>query len=172
MARLLCSLALCSLLSQSLGCTFENSTDFDGHDIGSVVVAGPVECCSSCTSSADKGCKFWTFIPPNSCWMKVSDAGRRHAGDPGVPGVIAHYTSGSIQGPAPPAPPAPPPFTCQDSWNCSLAGECKDGVCVCDKPWTGSDCSQLSFKPAPISSCGKACAYHAMDEKIPAGEDP
>lgn len=97
--------------------------------------------------------------------MKVSDAGRRHAGDPGVPGVIAHYTSGSIQGPAPPAPPAPPPFTCQDSWNCSLAGECKDGVCVCDKPWTGSDCSQLSFKPAPISSCGKACAYHAMDEK-------
>ena len=30
---------------------------------------------------------------------------------------------------------------------CSLNGELVGGSCVCDKPWTGPDCSSLSFQP-------------------------
>lgn len=31
--------------------------------------------------------------------------------------------------------------------DCSLNGEKRGGVCVCDKPWSGPDCSTLNFKP-------------------------
>ena len=37
------------------------------------------------------------------------------------------------QGPAPPA--------------CSLNGELQGGTCVCDKPWSGPQCSTMNFKP-------------------------
>jgi len=30
---------------------------------------------------------------------------------------------------------------------CSLNGEKKGGACVCDKPWSGPECSTLNFKP-------------------------
>merc|ERR1719223_630578 len=30
---------------------------------------------------------------------------------------------------------------------CSLNGEKKGGVCVCDKPWSGPECSTMNFKP-------------------------
>ena len=55
---------------------------------------------------------------------------------------------------------------CATDDDCSLNGVCgKDGACVCDKPWGDVDCSKLQFLPAPISSCGDACAYHAMDPR-------
>eukprot|EP00413_Alexandrium_margalefii_P002002 CAMPEP_0204523498 /NCGR_PEP_ID=MMETSP0661-20131031/6869_1 /ASSEMBLY_ACC=CAM_ASM_000606 /TAXON_ID=109239 /ORGANISM="Alexandrium margalefi, Strain AMGDE01CS-322" /LENGTH=402 /DNA_ID=CAMNT_0051529197 /DNA_START=42 /DNA_END=1250 /DNA_ORIENTATION=- len=55
--------------------------------------------------------------------------------------------------------------SCDSEMDCSLNGLCTRGVCQCDGPWSGLDCSQLRFKPALISSCGKACAYHAMDKR-------
>lgn len=93
-------------------------------------------------------------MPPSTCYMKVSDAGRRHASDPGAPARIADYTSGSISdSPTPPTPtpspsPTPPaPFVCNDDWDCSLAGTCSDGSCTCDAWASGADCSYLNFQP-------------------------
>jgi hypothetical protein len=31
--------------------------------------------------------------------------------------------------------------------DCSLNGEKKGGACVCDKPWSGPECSTMNFKP-------------------------
>ena len=34
---------------------------------------------------------------------------------------------------------------CKDDLGCSLNGVRKGGACVCDKPWTGASCGELSF---------------------------
>eukprot|EP00729_Bicosta_minor_P009536 gene9536-33631_t len=36
---------------------------------------------------------------------------------------------------------------CTTDWDCSLAGVCTDGKCVCDGWTSGSDCSYLNFQP-------------------------
>ena len=33
---------------------------------------------------------------------------------------------------------------------CSLNGEMQGGKCVCDRPWTGPECSTLQFKPIAV----------------------
>ena len=46
--------------------------------------------------------------------------------------------------------------------DCSLNGEKNAaGVCVCDKPWTGSVCSTMNFKPVtfPQGAYTRASAY-------------
>lgn len=37
--------------------------------------------------------------------------------------------------------------SCVDSLDCSLNGRCLGGECRCDKPWAGSDCGTMRFKP-------------------------
>ena len=37
---------------------------------------------------------------------------------------------------------------CITDWDCSLGGECRDRVCVCDPWFTGQSCSLLNFAPA------------------------
>eukprot|EP00035_Acanthoeca_spectabilis_P011694 m.206085 g.206085 ORF g.206085 m.206085 type:complete len:564 (-) comp15424_c0_seq2:110-1801(-) len=39
---------------------------------------------------------------------------------------------------------------CTTDANCSLNGACLPTGCVCDRPWTGSSCSQLDFNPTPV----------------------
>ena len=67
---------------------------------------------------------------------------------------------------------------CKTDLDCSLNGVCNTstGACACDAPWIGNvdgsntlpDCGFLDFLPSPVSSCGKACAFHggpsSMDE--------
>lgn len=36
---------------------------------------------------------------------------------------------------------------CTSALNCSLNGVCNQGVCHCDKPWSGAACSSMNFKP-------------------------
>ena len=40
---------------------------------------------------------------------------------------------------------------CTDDMGCSLNGGCQtsSGTCVCDAPWTGNNCSVLSFNATP-----------------------
>jgi len=52
---------------------------------------------------------------------------------------------------------------CTSNWDCALNGVCTSGSCACDAPWIdgpGGPCTALDMLPAPISSCGPACAYH------------
>merc|ERR1712183_1190780 len=80
-------------------CSLEGSTDYEGYDLveGSVASSSPEECCTACQDNSHLGCRFWTFAPQYAtCYLKTSDAGRRHGGDPGVPDAVKSYTSGSI----------------------------------------------------------------------------
>ena len=85
-------------------CRIFNDTDFDGHDLKMGETATVELCCALC--DATPGCGYWTFMPPKTCFMKTSNAGRR---------VLATHTSGcksmscALPAPAPPAPPPPPP---------------------------------------------------------------
>ena len=85
-------------------CRIFNDTDFDGHDLKMGETATVELCCALCDATA--GCGYWTFMPPKTCFMKTSNAGRR---------VLATHTSGcksmscALPAPAPPAPPPPPP---------------------------------------------------------------
>jgi len=140
------------LAASASDCTFENATDFEGHDLHSVKGNSPEDCCSACTEASSQGCLFWTFMPPSTCYLKVSDAGRRHAGDEGAPKKIATYTSGSIY---------VPPFSCSDDWDCSLAGTCSNGVCSCDAWASGEDCSYLNFQPVDKTALGYMDPSHS-----------
>lgn len=142
------------LFTTTRSCTFETSTDFEGNDLsqGQVSASTPEECCASCVDASSRGCSFWTFMPPSTCFLKVSDAGRRRGGDPDVPSVISTYTSGSIEGSPTPTP--SPAFTCSDDWDCSLAGTCAEGACTCDAWASGADCSYLNFQPVDRSRLG------------------
>ena len=68
---------------------------------------------------------------------------------------------------APPAPAPAPPGSCRSDLDCSLNGECvADGSlgvpvkkCVCDKPWVGTACDTLSFKPVTFPQ------VYVFDEK-------
>lgn len=86
-------------------CKIFPSTDFAGHDLTETDENTPAECCSACAATA--GCGFWTFEPPTTCALKVSDAGKRPSP---VPGADA-YTSGCRfeNCSAVPLPPTPPP---------------------------------------------------------------
>lgn len=42
---------------------------------------------------------------------------------------------------------------CSTDLDCSLNGVCTGGVCVCDKPWGGTGCGVLQYKPnQPVSA--------------------
>jgi hypothetical protein len=45
-----------------------------------------------------------------------------------------------------------PQSTCASDHDCSLAGACTAGTCVCDAGWTGTHCSTLSLEPAEPGS--------------------
>lgn len=39
---------------------------------------------------------------------------------------------------------------CASDIDCSLNGKCNSGSCICDRPWTGDACGQLSFRPVTM----------------------
>eukprot|EP01043_Picozoa_sp_COSAG02_P051257 COSAG02_NODE_5373_length_4390_cov_3.127709_2_plen_494_part_00 len=161
-------------------CKVFPKTDFNGHDLKSGKTGNFEQCCSLCDGTA--GCNYWTFMPPRTCYMKTSAAGRRPSPDAGA----SAYTSGCKNASCILPPPSPPPnlgsygcdphggergvcvngagnfpnsscgggcastsqpARCTKDWDCSLAGTCVSGKCVCDAWASGSDCSYLNFQP-------------------------
>jgi hypothetical protein len=42
-------------------------------------------------------------------------------------------------------------LACESDFDCQLNGACNVGVCSCRPGWTGSDCGQFDFLPAPTT---------------------
>eukprot|EP01050_Picozoa_sp_SAG11_P029242 SAG11_NODE_8154_length_1054_cov_1.457592_1_plen_318_part_10 len=89
-------------------CKIFPETDFSGHDL--IKDKGNThtfeQCCSLCDDTT--GCSFWTFMPPHTCYVKTSAAGRRASPRSGH----LSYTSGCRNASCivpPPRPPPPPP---------------------------------------------------------------
>jgi len=108
--------------------------------------------------------RYTLWVSGRECFLKANDAGRRQ---------LADHTSG-YPGAAPPPPPPPPPVPA-----CSLNGaKNAAGVCVCDRPWSGPECSTMNFKPvtfpqgygmAPkLTSWGTLCkdAYCRIEQPL------
>ena len=84
-------------------CRMFPKTDFQGHDLQEQDANTPADCCNACASTS--ACGFWTFIPPTTCSLKISDEGRR----PSPAGGADAYTSGCRNEACSPAPSPPPP---------------------------------------------------------------
>eukprot|EP00662_Eupelagonemidae_sp_cell21_P021959 gene21959-47193_t len=93
-------------------CKVFANTDFAGHDLKRGTTANPDACCSLCQANAGCGwLQYWTFMPPATCYMKTSDAGRRPSPRPDV-----EYSGCGKGG------------TLHENWQ----GECTSGKCACD----------------------------------------
>ena len=91
-ALLTASLVGCATAAPpSSACKVFANIDFNGHDLHKAHGGGaadPAGCCAAC--GAAKGCGFWTFMPPQTCYLKTSDQGRRPSPRAGK----GAYTSG------------------------------------------------------------------------------
>jgi hypothetical protein len=102
-------------------------------------------------------------MPPATCYMKVSDAVRRPSPTHGSDA----YTSGCKDtsykvAPTSPPTPAPDPThakpivrgggNCTDGMDCSLGGDCKNLVCVCDAQYTGDHCGVLRLRRTKLNN--------------------
>eukprot|EP00898_Chlorokybus_atmophyticus_P003725 jgi/Chlat1/4353/Chrsp29S04510 len=43
---------------------------------------------------------------------------------------------------------------CKDDWDCSLGGDCKEGLCECHMTWTGPNCAILHLLPVDREQVG------------------
>ena len=48
----------------------------------------------------------------------------------------------------------PPPPPCKNALGCGLNGECHNGICECDKGWTGQVCGELDLMPVSKQEIG------------------
>ena len=164
-------------------CTQEGDTDYFGHDLipGGAVAPGATTseaCCSACLSTT--GCSTWTLTNVSVCYLKTSSLGRRASPgylsgcvgyptgqcapipdryrcdvDGGERGVcILDRHAGTHMAPDCDGACLAAPSKCQSDWDCSLAGVCEDGSCVCDSWAEGDDCSYLSFAPVDPERVG------------------
>ena len=78
-----------------------------------------------------------------------------------MPGTMAPttplFTSGSCNGTCADT----SPHRCADDWDCSLAGDCVSGACVCDAWATGDDCSYLNMLPVDPTRLGYLDPVHS-----------
>ena len=121
------------------GCKIFPDTDFNGHDLATAHASSTEGCCSSCDAKA--GCEFWTFMPPQTCYLKTSSAGRRVSPKVGP----AAYTSGCKNVSCVLPPPAPAPGGAS-FYGCDPHGG-ERGVCV-----------NGGIGNFPNASCGSGCA--------------
>ena len=119
---LLVAAGIALLPSPSLSCKVFSNTDFNGHDLSTAHSSNFEGCCSLC--DATHGCSFWTFMPPQTCYLKTSSAGHR----PSPKGGAQSYTSGCKNASCVLPPPAPPPPSAS-SYGCDPHGG-ERGVCV------------------------------------------
>ncbi len=157
-------LALCASVqgtAPSCTSTILPDTDFAGRDIPgpipcNVSASSPADCCQKCGVSP--ACMVWTFMAhSHKCCFKTSAVGRRTLS--GLFSGCGANVDGKCQVPIPPVPPVPPsppppPGPCIGPEGCSLNGECTNGVCTCDRPWSGKFCGTIDFEPEAIAAYG------------------
>jgi hypothetical protein len=144
----------------------------DMGENGSSTASGSADGCAM-TCCANPHCAVWQWAPAGSsggsgCWLGHEQLhGCRNNSD-WVGGSRVPPEAGPPPPPSPPPPPPPPPTPfppappapgpvpkCRPGLNssmarlaCHLNGFCTAaGVCSCDKPWNGTSCATLRFKP-------------------------
>lgn len=132
----------------------QEGIDFAGFDLGFAVnVSNAADCCELCVREI--GCNVFTYKSSiKRCLFKTSDAGARSEGD---------ATSGK----------ANVHRSCDTEMDCSLAGDCVNGTCVCD-PWVrGPNCAILALKDADPEHYGyrNASGYNSWGGHPVPGDD-
>ena len=142
--------ALLPLLAFGSDCKLFPETNFDGHDLSETDENSPGDCCDLCALT--DGCSFWTYIPPERCMLKTSDAGRQPSP---VNGSDA-YTSGCrfencsvVPTPAPTPPPPPANHTCFKGTACAHKFSV-DGIACC--PYDNGVCCPNAMDCCPSGS--------------------
>jgi hypothetical protein len=128
-------------------------TDFAGHDLTEEDANTPAECCSFCSRTA--GCGFYTFVPPVTCSMKTSNAGKRPSPTTGA----GAYTSGCrfancTAVPLPPPNPPPPPQVCTTGTVCGAKFSVNGKGCC---PYENAVCCSNNMTCCPH---GSTCELH------------
>jgi hypothetical protein len=52
--------------------------------------------------------------------------------------------------------------TCYTDLDCNMAGQCLDGLCTCEKGWTGDTCERIHFGAARRCGNGGLCLNHTQ----------
>jgi len=126
------ALATVAVGGRSHTCDVSSHKSYSGTKL-QVQRGGSLEdCCAACGTL--KACKHYTFHPddgknPTACFLQDDDGIEETA--------HKNFSHGQV----------PKGKFCDDSFGCSLAGDCQDGVCVCDG-WThGDHCEILNLLP-------------------------
>ena len=79
----------------------------------------------------------------------------------GLPGTLAPTTPIFSSATCNASCPDTAPHRCSTDWDCSLAGDCVSGACVCDAWATGDDCSYLNMLPVDPDRLGYLDPVHS-----------
>ena len=52
--------------------------------------------------------------------------------------------------------------SCHNNVDCSMAGQCTKGACICEKGWTGTSCQRINFGKARRCGNGGMCLNHTQ----------
>jgi hypothetical protein len=137
-------------------------TNFAGSDLGESDANNAAECCTKCQGTS--GCGFYTFVPPTTCLLKTSNAGKV---------AFAGYTSGCRweNCTAPPTPPTPVPAPGEQV--CNVGTKCaaqyavnQEGCC----PYENAVCCANKQTCCPQgSTCSDSGTYATTCVGAPAG---
>jgi len=154
-------------LDSTEACKVFPNTNFAGHDLIEADENTVADCCSAC--QAKVGCGYWTFAPPVTCLLKLSDAGEEPSP---VHGADA-YTSGCRweNCSAPPLPPPGPPPPAPGGQVCHVGTVCnatyavnREGCC----PYENAVCCPNSQTCCPQGSvCEDTGTYGTVCKGAP-----
>lgn len=73
----------------------------------------------------------------------------------------------ALSSPAPPSFPPAPPLSCSTAVDCSYAGACVAGACVCEQGFMGATCAALNNATrVPVHSGFRLDAYHVWGSQV------
>merc|ERR1712070_539872 len=113
-------------------CDVSSNSSYSGTRIATLRGGSLDDCCVAC--SGMNACIHYTFHPddgksPSACFLQDDDGVEES--------VHRSFSHGQVL----------KRKFCDDSFGCSLAGDCQDGICVCDG-WThGDHCEILNLLP-------------------------
>ena len=164
------ALVVLPLATRALGaCKVFNNTDFQGHDLTETDENTPEDCCNAC--NAQVGCGYWTYAPPTTCSLKLSDAGRRPSPVPGADAYISGCRWANCSSPPPPPPtPAPGPGgqVCHVGSVCAAAySSNREGCC----PYENAVCCPNQQTCCPFgTTCEDDGSYATTCKGAPANQ--